>query len=120
MTVAGKMGARQIKPSSPARSKRSLCWAAPAKPLFYICAKPPDWAAAELVLLRKSADKGEGVEKPVVPTREPRYFMRGQDLVPRRKSFVDPARERHVRGGESRLAQRSLRRVVDIHGATCP
>jgi hypothetical protein len=97
-----------------------LCVAAPAEPLFHFCAKPPDWAAAELVFLRKSADKGEGVEKPVVPTREPRYFMRGQDLVPYWKSFVDPARERHVCGGESRLAQRSPRRVVDIHGATCP
>ena len=89
-----------------------------AKPLIHVGAQPSDGPATELALLRESADKREGTENPAMAPRKPRYVMRGEDLIPRGKSFVHPARQRHVGCRHSDVARRSAKRLVEIHGAT--
>lgn len=69
-----------------------------AEPFIHVRAKPPNGPAPELVLLRESADKRKGGDEPPMTAGQPRYVVRGEDLIPRRESFVDPAGERHVRG----------------------
>jgi hypothetical protein len=91
-----------------------------AKPMIHVGTQPSDGPAMELPLLRESADKREGGENPTMAPREPRYVMRCEDLIPNRKSFVHPARQKHVGWRHSRVAQRSPKKLVGIHGATCP
>jgi hypothetical protein len=94
--------------------------AASDKPMIHVGTQPSNGPAMELALLGESTDKREGAENPSMAPRKPRYVMRGEDLIPRGKSFVHPARQRHVGCRLRRGAQRSSNRIVDIHGATYP
>jgi len=88
----------------------------PAEPVIDIRAKPSDGLAAELALLRESADKRESGENPAMTSRQSRYVVRGQDLIPGRESFVDPAGKRYVGRRDRRPADRPQPRVFDAHG----
>jgi hypothetical protein len=88
----------------------------PAEPIIHIRAKPPDGLAAKLPLLRESTDKRKSGENPTMTSRQSRDVVRGQDLIPGRESFVDPARKRYIDGRDRRPADRPQPRVFDAHG----
>jgi hypothetical protein len=87
----------------------------PAEPVIHIRAKPSDGLAAELTLLRESADKRQSGENPAVTSRQSRYVVRGQDLIPGRESLVHPAGKRYVDRRCRRPADRPQPRVFDAH-----
>jgi hypothetical protein len=87
----------------------------PAEPVIHIRAKPSDGLAAELTLLRESTDKRQSGENPAVTSRQSRYVVRGQDLIPGRESFVHPAGKRYVDRRGRRPADRPQPCVFDVH-----
>ena len=105
--------------SAPAANKRALSDTAAVEPVFNVCAEPPDQPATKLLFLGESPDERKSGENPVMSPREPRYIARGEDLIPGRKSFVNPTREGDIRHSRIRVIHRPPSIVVDIHGACC-
>jgi hypothetical protein len=86
----------------------------PIQPLIDFGAEPADGSAAEMQPLWKMAEERKRGQCPMMPSRQSRDLMRGQDLIPCRKSLVDPAGERHSIG-RNHPRDRPQSRVVDAH-----